>query len=75
MCQLIKKLIITLKAEVPLRIKIFGWYLRKGVILTKDNLAKQNWHGSKKYVFCHQDETIKHFLFSHPSSFDLVSAV
>jgi hypothetical protein len=22
--------------------KIFGWYLRKGVILTKDNLAKRN---------------------------------
>jgi hypothetical protein len=51
------------KLKIPLRIKVFGWYLRKGVILTKDNLAKRNWHGSKKCVFCHQDETIKHLFF------------
>jgi hypothetical protein len=25
--------------------------MRKGVILTKDNLAKQNWYGSKECVF------------------------
>jgi hypothetical protein len=49
--------------KLPLQIKVFGWYLRKGVILTKDNLAKQNWQGSKKFVFCHQDETIKHLFF------------
>jgi hypothetical protein len=47
------------KLKISLRIKVFGWYLCKGVVLTKDNLAKRNWHGSKKYVFCHQDETIK----------------
>jgi hypothetical protein len=29
------------KLKLPLRIKVFGWYLRKGVILTKDNLAKR----------------------------------
>jgi hypothetical protein len=28
------------KLKIPLRIKIFGWYLRKGVVLMKDNLAK-----------------------------------
>jgi hypothetical protein len=39
------------KLKLPLRIKVFGWYLRKGVILTKDNLAKRNWHGSKRCVF------------------------
>jgi hypothetical protein len=32
------------KLKIPLRIKVFGWYLRKGVVLTKVNLAKQNWH-------------------------------
>jgi hypothetical protein len=53
------------KLKIPLRIKVFGWYLRKGVVLTKDNLAKRNWHGSKKYVFCHQDETIKHLFFHY----------
>jgi hypothetical protein len=42
-----------------MKIKIFTWYLRGGVILAKDNLAKCNWQGSKKCVFYHQDETIK----------------
>jgi hypothetical protein len=51
------------KMKIPLKIKIFGWYLRRGVILTKDNLVKRNWHGNSRCVFCHQDETIKH-LFS-----------
>jgi hypothetical protein len=51
------------KLKITLRIKVFGWYLRKGVVLTKDNLAKRNWHRSKKYAFCHQDETIKHLFF------------
>ena len=32
------------KIKTPLKIKIFLWYLRRGVVLTKDNLAKQNWH-------------------------------
>jgi hypothetical protein len=30
------------KLKVPLKIKFFAWYLRRGVILIKDNLAKQN---------------------------------
>ena len=51
------------KMKIPLKIKIFGWYLRRGVILTKDNLVKRNWHGSTRCVFCHQDETIKHLFF------------
>jgi hypothetical protein len=45
---------------ISMYITIFGWYLCKGVILTKDNLAKRNWIGSRTCVFCHQDETIKH---------------
>jgi hypothetical protein len=66
------------KLKLPLRVKVFGWYLQKGVIFIKDNLARQNWHGSKKCVFCHHDESIKHLFFqcqfaSHPISFDLVS--
>jgi hypothetical protein len=28
--------------EIPLKIKIFLWFLQKGVVLTKDNLAKKN---------------------------------
>ena len=51
------------KMKVPLKVKIFAWYLRRGVILTKDNLLKRNWHGSSKCCFCNHDETIKHLFF------------
>jgi hypothetical protein len=54
---------MTWKMKIPLKTKVFRWYLRCGVILTKDNLAKQNWHGNKSCVFCHQNETIKHLFF------------
>jgi len=29
------------KLRLPLKIKIFIWYLQKGVVLTKDNLARR----------------------------------
>jgi hypothetical protein len=51
------------KMKIPLKTKVFGWYLRRGLILTKGNLAKRNWHGNKNCAFYHHDETIKH-LFS-----------
>jgi hypothetical protein len=34
------------KLKIPLKIKIFFWYLQRGIILTKDNLARKNWKGS-----------------------------
>jgi hypothetical protein len=51
------------KMKIPLKSKKIGWYLCHGVILTKDNLVKQNWHGSTRCVLCHQDKTIKHLFF------------
>jgi hypothetical protein len=36
------------KIKIPLKIKIFLWFLQKGVVLTKDNLARKNWKGNKK---------------------------
>jgi len=39
------------KLKAPLKVKIFLWYLRRGVVLTKDNLAKRNWKGSLTCVF------------------------
>jgi hypothetical protein len=51
------------KIKAPLKIKIFLWYLRRGVILTKDNLAKRNWKGSKACNFCQDNETIQHLFF------------
>ncbi|WVZ79237.1 hypothetical protein U9M48_026841 [Paspalum notatum var. saurae] len=48
------------KLKAPLKIKVFLWYLRIGVILTKDNLANRNWHGDISRCFCHKPEIIKH---------------
>jgi hypothetical protein len=47
----------------PLKVKIFMRYLRRGVVLTKDNLAKRNWQGNKRCCFCANDETIQHLFF------------
>ena len=47
--------------KASLKIKNFLWYLRREVILTKDNLVKRNWQGSS--CFCHKQETIKHLFF------------
>lgn len=51
------------KLMVPLKVKVFLWYLRRGVVLTKDNLAKRNWQGNQDCCFCHCKETIKHLFF------------
>uniref|UniRef100_A0A453AJI4 Reverse transcriptase zinc-binding domain-containing protein n=1 Tax=Aegilops tauschii subsp. strangulata TaxID=200361 RepID=A0A453AJI4_AEGTS len=40
------------KVKVPLRIKIFMWFVHKQVILTKDNLLKRHWVGSSRCCFC-----------------------
>jgi hypothetical protein len=32
------------KIKIPLKIKIFMWFLSKKVLLTRDNLAKRNWN-------------------------------
>ena len=51
------------KLKTSLKIKVFLWYLRKGVILTKDNLAKRNWQGNQQCCFCHENEMIQHLFF------------
>jgi hypothetical protein len=40
------------------------WYLLKGVIFTKDNLARHHWQGNKKSVFCASDESTQHLFLS-----------
>ena len=52
--------------KVPLRNKVFMWFVHKEVVLTKDNLAKRNWEGSQRCSFCAQDETIKHLFLNCP---------
>jgi len=51
------------KLKIPLKIKIFLWYLQKWVILTKDNLIKRNWKGSQKCCFYNCNKTIKYLFF------------
>jgi hypothetical protein len=48
--------------KIPLKIKKM-WYMCKEVVLTKDNLARRKWGGSKQYSFCLHNETIQHLLF------------
>ena len=51
------------KSKISGRIKVFLWYLKRGVVLTKDNFAKHNWHGDKNCCFCHLPETVHHLFF------------
>jgi hypothetical protein len=51
------------KLKVPYQINFFTWYLKRGVVLIKDNLARRNWSGSKLGVFCLQQESIQHVFF------------
>ena len=51
--------------KIPLKIKTFLWYLRRGVVLTKDNLAKRNWHRNQHCCFCHENEMIQHLFFNY----------
>jgi hypothetical protein len=52
------------KMKVPLKIRIFMWFLYNKVILTKDNLAKRRWNGCTDCVFCGQRETIDHLFIA-----------
>jgi hypothetical protein len=54
------------KWKLPLKIKIFLWFLKKGITLTKDSLAKKNWKGSQKCVCCNLNETIQHLFIDCP---------
>ncbi|WVZ63094.1 LOW QUALITY PROTEIN: hypothetical protein U9M48_012759 [Paspalum notatum var. saurae] len=51
------------KLKLPLKIKIFLWFLFKGVILTKDNLIKRHWSGDGRCCFCDSNESIQHLFF------------
>jgi hypothetical protein len=37
--------------------------LEKGVVLTKDNVARRHWKGSLKWCFCNMKETIQRLFF------------
>jgi hypothetical protein len=54
------------KLKIPLKIKVFMWFLNKKVLLIRDNLAKMNWNGSTKCCFCDSKETVNHLFISCP---------
>jgi hypothetical protein len=54
------------KLKIPLKIKIFMWFLKHKVLLTKDNLAKRKWTGCQKCCFCDSMESIEHLFLSCP---------
>jgi hypothetical protein len=51
------------KLKLQLKIKIFMWYVKCKVVLTKDNLARRNWQGNKMCAFCSHQEMIQHLFF------------
>ena len=52
------------KIKIPLKVKVFLWFLYKGVTLTKDNLIKRSWHGNEKCYFCNNLETIQYLFLN-----------
>ena len=48
------------KIKILLKIIIFLWFLQRGVVLIKDNLARKNWKGSQKCIYYNRNETIQH---------------
>jgi hypothetical protein len=54
------------KMKVPLKIRIFMWFLHRKVILTKDNLLKRSWSGCPKCAFCTSHETVEHLFIRCP---------
>jgi hypothetical protein len=56
------------KLKLPLKIKIFLWYLECGVILTKDNLIRKNWRRGSSAFFCSQSN-IYSLIVTLPNSY------
>jgi hypothetical protein len=54
------------KMKVPLKIKIFMWFVYRNEILTKDNLIKRNWQGRTTCCFCDHEETVQHLFIVCP---------
>lgn len=52
------------KIKTPLKIKIFLWYIIRGVTLTKYNLAKRRCRGSYTCCFSSISECIQHLFFN-----------
>jgi hypothetical protein len=56
----------TWKTKIPLKIKIFLWYLKNGVVLTKHNLVKRQWKGCIKCCFLQSKKQFNTYFFDCP---------
>jgi hypothetical protein len=54
------------KMKVPLKIKVFMWFLHRMVILTNDNLIKRNWNGNQSCFFVITRNQYNIFFFECP---------
>jgi hypothetical protein len=52
------------KLKIPLKIKVFMWFLSYKVLLSKDNLAKRKWNGCQKCCFCDSTVTVNHLFLA-----------
>ncbi|WVZ91915.1 hypothetical protein U9M48_038026 [Paspalum notatum var. saurae] len=39
------------RTRIPLKTKIFMWYIKRGVLLTKNNLSRRNWYGAAALIW------------------------
>ena len=56
---------------MSLKMKVFMWFMHKGVLLTEDNLMKRRWEGSKRFVSGGNDSifvsqmSVSHVIVAH----------
>ena len=53
-----------MEIKLPLKVKVFLWFIHRGVIVTKDNLVRRNWHVNEKCCYCSNNETIQNLFLS-----------
>ncbi|WVZ96381.1 LOW QUALITY PROTEIN: hypothetical protein U9M48_042027, partial [Paspalum notatum var. saurae] len=57
------------KTKIPLKIKIFMWYVKRGVLLTKDNLARRNWNGHQGCCFLTKERVFNTYFLTAKGTF------
>jgi hypothetical protein len=56
------------KATVPMKVKIFCWMCFRGRIEVTEELQKKGWPGELGCVYCREQETADHLIFSYAVS-------
>ena len=53
-------------SKIPLKIKVFLWFVKENKVHTKINLLKKGWLGPTDCLFCGQPETTAHLFVTCP---------